>query len=88
MNTIYKYIECTFCDEGVWYVDAWETDNPDEQGTVAARINENTFEVDYTELWITEKGIKYNTKNDDYVRLIVAEKLSELTALYIRTLEF
>ena len=38
-------VRCNFVDEGIWYVDAWEDDN--EDGTVVARINENTFEVQY-----------------------------------------
>lgn len=76
MNTRYSEVKCTFFDEGVWYVDAWETDN-DENSTVVARINENTFQVEYTPLG-------FPVEKDEYVKLIVAEKLSELTAFYIR----
>ena len=49
MNTIFKEVKCDFCDEGIWYVDAFETDDVDEYGLVAARINEKTFQVEYTE---------------------------------------
>ena len=85
MNTKFKEVRCTFFDEGIWYVDGWLTDNPDENGMVVAKINEKTFQVEYTEFWCGEK-IMWNTSKDDMVLECVAEKLSELTAIYIRNL--
>lgn len=34
-------------DEGVQYIDAWLTDNADEEGTVIAKIHFDTKEVEY-----------------------------------------
>ena len=47
MKKNFNEVRCTFEDEGVWYVDAWETDDDNESGVVVATINENTFEVNY-----------------------------------------
>ena len=34
-------------DEGVQFIDAWLTDNADEEGTVIAKIHFDTKEVEY-----------------------------------------
>ena len=45
----YAEIRCDFYDneEEKWFVDAWFTDGDDEEGTVIAKVNYKTKEVEY-----------------------------------------
>ena len=69
--TQFTEIRCTFFEEetGLYYLDAWRTEDGDEEGTVVATINSKTFEVKYTQ---------EEYKNDDYVLSAVKEKLQEI----------
>lgn len=62
-------VRCTFEDEGIWYVDAWQTDDADEEGIVVAKINEKTYEVTYTFDEFKENGM---------ILEVVREKLLEI----------
>ena len=45
----YAEIRCDFYDneEEKWFVDAWFTDDDNEEGTVIAKVNYKTKEVEY-----------------------------------------
>lgn len=46
----YSEIKCDHLGtDGYWYVDAWRSDNPNEEGRVVAAINDKTGDVFYTE---------------------------------------
>lgn len=69
--TRFTEIRSTFFNEetGLWYLDAWRTMNDNEEGTVVATINPQTFEVNY---------MQDEYKNDEYVLSVVKEKLQEI----------
>lgn len=66
---MFTEVRCNFFDEGIWYIDAWLTDDNDEEGFVVATINEKTFEVHY---------INDMYKTNNMVLDAVKEKLREL----------
>ena len=74
MNTQFTEVKCTFFDENRkwWCVDAWRTDDPNEDGEVVATIREETLEVFY-------QLERY--KKDEYVHEVIREKLHELTSV-------
>lgn len=50
MKEFYSQVKCDYNNgEGFWCVDAWRTDNGDEQGKVVAAIHEKTGDVFYCE---------------------------------------
>lgn len=61
-------IRCDFYDEeeGVWFVDAWETDLDGEEGTVIAKIDLANDSVEY---------LDEDAKTDDYAQEVIAEML-------------
>ena len=64
-------VRCDYFDDltNEWCVDVWSTDDPDEGGLVAARINVDTFEVKYT---------FEQFKHNQIILEVVKEKLKEI----------
>ena len=71
-NHTFGEVRCDYFDEekDVYYVDAWKTANPNEEGIVVATINSNTYEVVYTD-------DKYKTI--PIILEVIKEKLHEIT---------
>ena len=40
-------VRCTFDDKDYWYIDAWTTDNDNEEGEVVAKVSKKTKKVIY-----------------------------------------
>ena len=67
-ETIYRYseVKCTYHADGFWVVDAWKTNNPEEEGVVIAVINDVT-------------GDCYAISDlDDNAKSVIAEKRKEI----------
>jgi len=47
MNDIWSEIHNDFEDDGIIYIDAWTTDDENEDGSVIAKINTITKEIKY-----------------------------------------
>ena len=50
------------------YIDAWITDNDSEEGTVIARIDMNTKNIEYFD----------DARTDDYAQEVIRETIAEL----------
>lgn len=63
-------IRCDFCDEDedMWYVDAWLTDDPNEEGKVIAKIDLGSKKVEY---------IDKDARRDPYAKEVIREMLEE-----------
>lgn len=70
-NSMFTELRCNYFDDFTheWCVDGWVTDDGDEEGFVVARINEDTFEVTYTDS---------KFKKDNYVLETIKNKLKEI----------
>lgn len=55
-------------EEKKWFVDAWTTDNDNEEGTVIAKINLDTGTVEY---------LDENAKTDEYVQEEIEDFMEE-----------
>lgn len=62
-------IRNNYSDDEYVYIDAWETDDDNEEGTVIALINIKTKEVGY---------IVNAARSDDYAQEIINEALSDI----------
>lgn len=73
MNTEFTEVRCTyFCEErNLWLVDAWRTDDDNEEGEVVALINPSNYKVEYTFPAYSK---------DELVLECVKEKLKELVS--------
>ena len=56
-------------DEGKVYIDAWKTDNDSEEGTVIAKIDYKTKEIEYLDKM---------AKTDSYAQEIINETLNSI----------
>lgn len=67
----FSEVRCDYFDEASnwWCVDAWRTDDNNEEGVVVAHINPDTFEVDYVLPWYKEDSLIHET---------IKEKLKEI----------
>ena len=66
METIYNEVKCSHHTDGFWVVDAWKTDDQDEEGMVIAVINDVT-------------GDCYAIKDlDDLAKGVIDEKQTEI----------
>lgn len=63
-------IRCDFYDdeEEKWFVDAWLTDNDNEEGTVIAKIDLATKKVEY---------IDADARYDEYAQEVIKEMLED-----------
>lgn len=63
-------IRCDFYDdeEEKWFVDAWLTDDDNEEGTVIAKINLTTKTVEY---------LNDDARYDEYAQEIINEMLED-----------
>lgn len=70
MKTEFAEVRCNYFNEdfNCWTVDAWKTDDGDEEGEVVAYIYPNTKEVK-----IVAKCLE-----DEYVLEVIKEKLKEI----------
>lgn len=68
-DTIYSEIRTSYEEGKYVYVDAWFSDNDNEEGLVIARINVNNLKVIYND----KRAIK-----DSYAQRIIKETLKEL----------
>lgn len=66
-NSIWKEIRNTHEYQGVIYIDAYLTDDENEDGRVIAKINISTGKVDY---------IDARAENDVYAQKVIQEALS------------
>lgn len=65
---IYSEVKCTHHEEGFWVVDAWKTNDQEEEGVVLAVIND-------------VKGDCYAIRNlDDLAKGVIDEKQTEIVA--------
>ena len=48
-NNRWSEVKCDYCDDGFWRVDAWETDDSNEEGTVIAFVDDLTGRVLYND---------------------------------------
>lgn len=65
-NKIYSEVKCTHHADGFWCVDAWKTNDQEEEGMVIAVINDVTGEC-------------YAIKNlDDNAKGVIDEKQTEI----------
>lgn len=64
-------IRNNFCNEedGKVFVDAWETDADDEEGTVIAKVDYKTKEIEY---------LDDDAENDEYAQEIIKEILDSI----------
>lgn len=56
-------------DENKVYIDAWLTDDDNEEGEVIAKINYQTKEIEY---------LDEDAKNDKYAQEVIKEVLSDI----------
>lgn len=56
-------------DERKVYIDAWETADDNEEGTVIAKVNVDTGEVEY---------LDKRAKSDSYVQEVIGEVLEDI----------
>lgn len=71
-NEYYETVQCTYNDgDGFWTVDAWRTQDEDEQGKVIAVIHEKTADVYFIE---SEARISPKAKK------AIEDKVSEIKA--------
>ena len=63
-------IRCDFYDdeEEKWFVDAWLTDNDNEEGTVIAKIDLATKKIEY---------IDVDARYDEYAQEVIKEMLED-----------
>lgn len=67
-ETIYSEVKCTYHEDGFWTVDAWKTNNQEEEGVVLAVINDVT-------------GDCYAIRDlDDLAKGVIDEKQTEIVA--------
>ena len=64
-------IRCDFFDEEEekYFVDAWKTDDDNEEGTVIAKVNYKTKEVEY---------LDNDARTDAYAQEIINETLKQI----------
>lgn len=64
-------IRCDFYDdeEKKWFLDAWLTDDDSEEGTVIAKVNHKTKEIEY---------LDNDAKTDSYAQEIINETLNDI----------
>lgn len=65
----WEEIRNNYSDDEYVYIDAWETDDDNEEGKVIAVINIQTKEVAY---------IVNSARGDDYAQEIINEALSDI----------
>ena len=67
----YREIRNNFVDEEDHkvYIDAWKTKNPNEEGSVIAKIDLTTYEVEY---------LDERAKRDPYAQEMIRETISDL----------
>lgn len=67
----YREIRNNFVDEEDHkvYIDAWKTKNPNEEGSVIAKIDLATYEVEY---------LDERAKRDPYAQEMIRETISDL----------
>lgn len=67
----YREIRNNFVDEEDYkvYIDAWKTKNPNEEGSVIAKIDLTTYEVEY---------LDERAKRDPYAQEMIRETISDL----------
>lgn len=67
----YRKIRNNFVDEEDHkvYIDAWKTKNPNEEGSVIAKIDLATYEVEY---------LDERAKRDPYAQEMIRETISDL----------
>jgi len=74
MERIYSEVKCDYNDGDFWCVDAWKTNDPNEEGSVIAVINDVT-------------GGVYAIKDlDDVAKEVIKEKVKEIKGDYVETL--
>lgn len=67
-ETIYSEVKCTHHEDGFWVVDAWKTDDQNEEGQVIAVINDVT-------------GDCYAIRNlNDEAKYVINKKQTEIVA--------
>lgn len=67
-NKFYSEVKCTYHADGFWVVDAWKTNDQEEEGVVVAVINDVT-------------GDCYAIRNlDDLAKGVIDEKQTEIVA--------
>lgn len=67
-NKIYSEVKCTHHADGFWCVDAWKTNDQEEEGMVIAVINDVT-------------GDCYAIKDiDEYAKGVIDEKQTEIVS--------
>ena len=68
----YAEIRCDFYDneEEKWFVDAWFTDDDNEEGTVIAKVNYKTKEVEYLDNDAKTDSLAQEVRNKTYPLLI------------------
>lgn len=54
-------------DENIWCVDAWLTDDGNEEGKVIAKVNPNTKTVEYLDV---------DARYDDYAQEVISEVIT------------
>ena len=66
----YAEVRCNYYDdeEERWYVDAWFTDDDNEEGVVIAKIDPENKRVEYLDT---------RAKNDDYAQEVINDVLNE-----------
>ena len=66
VTSIYTEVKCTHNENGFWVVDAWQSNDPNEEGQVVAVINDVT-------------GDCYAIKPlDDLAKSVIGEKQTEI----------
>ena len=68
-NNIWSEIRSNFEDESIVHIDAWITPNDNEEGTVIAKVNVLTGNVQY---------IDDRAKTDAYAQKIIKEVLTDI----------
>lgn len=77
-NKIYSEVKCTHHADGFWCVDAWKTDNQEEEGMVIAVINDVTGDCyAIKELDDNAKGVI-----DENQTVIVSQRPEILAEIY------
>lgn len=68
MKEFYSQVCCSYLQEGFWCVDAWRTDDQNEEGHVVAVINDKTADIFYI-----EPEARFSPKAQETINAKVAE---------------
>lgn len=70
-NSKWKEIKCTHYDENErkWFVDAWKTNNPNEEGKVIAKINFELGSLEYLDV---------DAEEDEYAQEVIKAFFEEM----------